>query len=212
MGCGDGIFTSSLKHLFNKSIGIEPSDLYEEAVKRSVSEEHNSLRFYKMDANITTFDHYKFDVVVSRRGPNPTAEIFRLLKDGGRFVFITIGEKDAIGIKRVFGRGQMHGGQSSVLEELIQELKDHGFQIEYGSDFLYEETYTSEESLHAFLQRVPIFEDYSNEDIPLLRKYCHDNYNEQKEICLKRHRVVLCAQKMPNKPLQQTRPSHVAEF
>ncbi|MBN2039739.1 MAG: class I SAM-dependent methyltransferase [Spirochaetes bacterium] len=196
MGCGDGIFTSLLVDLFDKCTGIEPSGLFAEALTRINQVNSSSLEFCKMDAKQTNFKNESFDIIISRRGPDPVNEIFRLLKPEGKFIFITIGEKDAYKLVNAFGRGQMYGRDGRASEDLKRKFSSNEFIIDSCEDFFYEESYDSIEKLHDFLKRVPIFEDYCKDDFLFLEKYYHENRKSDNSIDLSRHRVVLCASKI----------------
>ena len=196
MGCGDGKFTLSLSSYYREVVGVEPSDMFLAATKLKAQSDVRNITFERQDASRTSFDDSSFDVVYSRRGPNPHEEIKRLLRPGGNFVFITIGESDAKGIKNVFGRGQDFGKKESVKADLVADLKSRGFRFDLAEDYLYDEYYFSVEALDRFLHGVPIFEDYDTEkDKHLLLEHTR-GHSSEKGIVLPRHRVVIVANKV----------------
>ena len=106
-GCGDGKFAFPNRQIFLSITGIDVSKelLKIAGQKKSVLHVKNVI-FKFQDAGNTSFPAKSFDVIYSRRGPTPFSEFHRLLKQGGYFIGIDIGEKDCRGIKEIFGRGQ----------------------------------------------------------------------------------------------------------
>ncbi|MBI5356652.1 class I SAM-dependent methyltransferase [Candidatus Collierbacteria bacterium] len=196
-GCGDGKFAFQIAKYFLSITGIDTSKelLKIAGHKRSVLRVKNVI-FKLQNAAKTSFPAKSFDVIYSRRGPTPFAEFHRLLKSGGYFIGIDIGEKDCQGIKEIFGRGQDFGQwNTSRLVKDKQELKRVGFEIVFSQDYIYDEYYASHDDLDLFLQGVPIFEDFDSEkDKQSLREYVV-NFQTEKGIRFPRHRVVIAAEK-----------------
>src|SRR5260370_8031835 len=86
---------------------------------------------------------------------------------------ISIGEKDALDLKEIFGRGQGYKHRNtSALEWAQAGLQQAGFTVIYGQEVSYDEYYASLDNLDRFLQGVPIFEDFDSEkDRTLLETY-----------------------------------------
>ncbi len=195
MGCGDGGFTLSLSPYYQRVVGIEFSDLFNAASEAKQQSGLENVDFKRQDATHTSFANQTFDVIYSRRGPNPREEIDRLLQFQGHFVFITIGENDARSLKEVFGRGQNFGETASGREKIATSLEARGYQIHVAQDYLYDEFYFDPEALDRFLQGVPIFEDYDSlSDLENLTYYIAAN-RTARGIRLGRHRVLIHAQK-----------------
>lgn len=197
VGCADGRFTLSIAPNFQKIIAIDLSEGMLEAAKRLQEEKGiKNVNFEKKDAHRTAYKNASFDVVYSRRGPSSFPESYRLLKPGGYFVEIRIGEKDCQEIKEVFGRGQNFGQWNNPRIEIDRErLKDAGFEIVFLREFFYNEYYASYKDLDLFLQGVPIFEDFDSEkDKNLLEKYA-EKFKTEKGINLPRHRVIIVSKK-----------------
>jgi len=197
VGCADGRFTLSVAPNFKKIVAIDMSKGMLESAKKLQQEKMIiNVSFEEQNADKTTYPNGTFDLVYSRRGPTPFAEFYRLLKTGGYFIEINIGEKDCMEIKKIFGRGQNYGEWNiSKLEKDKQKLKDNKFKIIFAQDYFYDEFYASYEDLDLFLQGVPIFEDFDSEkDKELLQKYTNQ-FQTKKGIQLSRHRVVIVAKK-----------------
>jgi SAM-dependent methyltransferase len=196
-GCGDGKFAFENAQYFFHTTGIDVSKgLLKVAGEKQKILHVKNITFKCEDARKTSFPDASFDVIFSRRGPTPYGEFYRLLKPGGHFVGINIGEKDCQEIKVLFGRGQGYGEwNSSKLETDKEVLINAGFKIIFAKDYFCDEYYGSYEELDFFLQGVPIFEDFdSKKDESLLRQY-ERTFKTEKGIRLPRHRVVIVARK-----------------
>lgn len=198
VGCADGRFTLSIAPHFQRVIAIDlSSGMLDSARKLQKEQDVKNVIFEEQDASKTIYANNTFDVVYSRRGPTPFSEFHRLLKSGGYFVGINIGEKDCQEIKEIFGRGQGFGRWNiSRLEKDKRELKETGFEIIFAQDYFCDEYYASYDDLDLFLQGVPIFEDFdSSKDKKFLKEYVV-KFNTEKGIKLPRHRVILVAEKL----------------
>src|SRR3990172_3265851 len=133
----------------------------------------------------------KTNIVFCRRGPSFYKEYYRLLKKGGYYLEIGIGEKDCVNLKKVFGRGQGYGiWDQSRLEKDKNEFIQIDFRVIYAESISYNEYYNSIEALDRFLQGVPIFEDFNpDKDRTHLETYCK-KFKTPKGILLPRQRVV----------------------
>lgn len=197
-GCGDGKFAFQIAKYFLSITGIDVSkELLKIAGQKKSALHVKNVIFKFQDAGNTSFPAKSFDLIYSRRGPTPFTEFQRLLKSGGYFIGIDIGEKDCQGIKEIFGRGQgFKEWNTSSLEKDTQELKRVGFEIVFAQDFLYDEYYASHDDLDLFLQGVPIFEDFDSEkDKKSLKEYVA-KFQTEKGIRFPRHRVIIVAKKL----------------
>ena len=197
-GCGDGKFAFQIAKYFLSITGIDISkELLKIARQKQNTLQVKNVIFKLQDASKTSFSDKSFDLIFSRRGPTPFPEFQRLLKSGGYFIGINIGEKDCREIKEIFSRGQGFGQwNSSRLEQDKQELKEAGFEIIFAQDYFYDEYYASYDDLDLFLQGVPIFEDFDSEkDKKFLEEYVA-KFKSEKGIRLPRHRVVIIAEKL----------------
>lgn len=196
-GCGSGGFTLRMAPHFQWIIGIDGSQ--ERVAQARVEQQAQGIgnaQFELRNAKQSGFAPATFEVVYSRRGPTPYGEFHRLLKTGGHFLHIGIGEKDAWELKRLFGRGQgFREWKTGALELALERLRHAGFQVVSGREFLYDEYYASYHDLDLFLQSVPIFEDFASEqDRARLEAYTAMSQTE-KGIHLPRHRFVVVAVK-----------------
>jgi len=197
VGCGDCRFAFNIAEHFHKIIGIDNSrELLNVAKIKQKTLNVKNVSFLFQDASKTTFKDESFDIIYCRRGPSFFKEYYRLLKKGGYYLEIGIGGKDAMELKKVFGRGQ--GYEKMNTPRLLKdknELKKAGYKIVFAKDYFCSEYYISRRSLDDFLQGVPIFEDYdSKKDRRFLETYIRANTTD-KGIKLERHRGVTVSRK-----------------
>jgi SAM-dependent methyltransferase len=197
VGCADGRYSLTMSPNFEKVIAIDLSrGMLEAARKFQRDSGITNVSFLEEDSHHTSFPDSSFDLVYSRRGPSDLMESYRLLRKGGYFIEITIGEKDCQEIKEVFGRGQDFGKWDTLrLDRETKGLNEAGFNITFGQNFFYNEYYQSYQDLEIFLQGVPIFEDFDPvKDKVNLEEYTKTSVSE-KGIKLPRHRIVIVALK-----------------
>jgi len=197
IGCADGKFTISVAPHFKKVYGIDTSRVNLDIAESHRGDERSeNVEYSFQDAAHTSFSDSFFDLAYCRRGPSYYNEYSRILKTGGYYLEIDIGEKDSMELKRVFERGQGYGKENeSRLDKNREELKNLGFEIVFSENYNYSEYYPSYEQVDLFLQGVPIFEDYDSEkDKAKLEKYVAEN-TTAKGIVLPRHRIVLVVKK-----------------
>jgi SAM-dependent methyltransferase len=198
VGCADGKFTISVSPHFKKIYGIDTSKVNLDIAKsHSGDKGSENVEYSLQDAAHTNFGDSFFDLAYCCRGPSYYQEYGRIIKPGGHYIEIGIGEEDTMELQKAFGRGQGYGKwDNSRLDKDINELKDAGFEIVFSENYHYSEYYPSYKNLDLFLQGVPIFEDYDPvKDRPHLEKYV-SSHTTPKGILLSRHRVVLSARKI----------------
>lgn len=132
VGCADGYFTLLVAPYFKKIIAIDLSKgMLKSAVNLKKEKGIANVSFEYQDAQKITYKDLSFDVVYNRRGPQDFPQFFRVLKNGGYYIEIRIGENDTRTLKEVFGRGQGYGQWQSVLKEDTARLGRSGFKIIY---------------------------------------------------------------------------------
>ena len=198
IGCADGKFTLSIAPFFKKVYGIDTSKVNLDIAKSHGGDERSkNVKYSLQDASHTSFDDSFFDTAYCRRGPSYYKEYHRVLKTKGQYIEIDIGEKDAVELKKIFGRGQGYGKwDKSTLDKNVKELQDLGFQVIFSENYHYFEYYPSYKEFDLFLQGVPIFEDFDSEkDKVALQRYV-EKFTNDKGIQLSRHRLVMVMQKV----------------
>ena len=198
IGCADGRFTLKVAEKFHKIFAIDiSSEMLAKAKQFQEEQKISNVVFQKANAEKLPFQDKYFDLIYSRRGPSPYSEISRVIKQGGHYLEICIGEKDAKELKEVFGRGQGFGDwDTSVSKTKTDSLLSQGFKIIFVHDYFYSEIYPDIENLDLFLQGVPIFKDFdSQKDKDHLLSYVA-KMKVADGIELNRHRVVIVAEKL----------------
>jgi len=198
VGCADGRFTLSVADHFKRIVAIDISKGMLKAAKKFQQKSGiANVTFFERDLHSLSDDTGAFDVVYCRRGPTDYPLFHIVLKPGGFYLEIGIGEKDAQALKEVFGRGQNFGNwNESTLEKDKAILKALGFEFLYSRDFFYNEYYPTYEDIDLFLQGVPIFEDYDPvKDKAFMEAYTRP-HSSDKGIRLERHRIVIVARKL----------------
>ena len=137
LGCGGGEFTIRMASLA-VVVALDPfREMLDYAGSLSGCEHATWVRGV---GEALPFRGAAFDVVYSRRGPGSVPrvlpEVARVLRPGGRFLEITIGERNAWELADVFGRGQMKGVEEPRSSTLRQRLKEHGLTPLLVRDFV----------------------------------------------------------------------------
>jgi ubiquinone/menaquinone biosynthesis C-methylase UbiE len=201
VGCGIGKFTLEIAKRARKVVGI---DFSEEAIGRAKRNQalakQENARFEFARADRLPFADETFDLVVSRRGPvtdsvTSLSEAYRVLRIGGRFLEITIGEKDKANITKIFGRGQMFGVKERIAVSKSKMLKAVGFKVVEIRDYLATEIFQSMQDLIIRLNSAPIIPSFDvNRDaryLELVEKRCKTRRGIETEV----HRVTIIAAK-----------------
>lgn len=199
VGCGDCRFAFEIADYFSEIVGIDNSKELLSIAQSKKDELHiKNVSFFLQNADNIQFEDSYFDIIFCRRGPTYFKEYYRLLKKGGYYIEIGIGEKDTQELQEVFGRGQGFGrwkDEKTRIQKDADEMKGEGFSIIFAKEYFYNEYYKSINDLDIFLQGVPIFEDYGLEnDSKLLEEYA-SKFKTTKGIQLSRHRIVFIGQK-----------------
>jgi len=197
-GCGDCKYTFEIAGNFKKIVGIDTSEeLLKIAKQKKPSSGLRNVSIFLQDAAKTGFKDGSFDIIYSRRGPTYYQEYFRLLKMGGYYFEIAVGEKDCVEIKEIFQRGQNYEKwNESKLKEKERKVKDIGFKVIFAQDYFYNKYYRSYNDLDLFLQTVPIFEDFDSEEDKIFLKEYTGKYKEEKGIKLPCHRIIMQLEKI----------------
>lgn len=197
IGCADGKFTLKVARHFKQIIAIDTSSEMLKVARRFQAEQKvSNVIFQEAEAEKLPFQDEYFDLIYSRRGPSPYSEISRVIKQGGYYLEICIGEKDAKELKEVFGRGQGFGKWDTPIAKIkADNLVGQDFKIGFVRNYFYSEVFSDVESLDLFLQSVPIFKDFDSErDKDFILSYAQ-KMKVDEGIELKRHRVVIVAEK-----------------
>ncbi len=200
VGCADGVFTIDIAKRAERVVGIDNSGkMIEKAEENRKKARESNVLFAVMDANKMSFEDESFDVVFSRRGPATSSpeslkECYRVLKKGGVFIEITIGEKDCRELGDIFGRCQTLKIEHPVSSTKSSMLKNVGFDDVNAEDFIYKERLATMEDMIMLLETTPIIQDFDREkdrnSTEKLRRLLGSE-----NIVIGRHRVMLIGKK-----------------
>lgn len=161
-GCGNAAFTLRIAAKAKQVKGIDISTTaLRQAETRLVRSGLANVGFSLEDAGKLSFRKNTFDVVYSRRGPGSDStqtlsEAYRVLRNNGIFMEITIGERDKQNLARIFGRGQMFGLKRQVSMMKQEMLEKVGFVKVVTRDYLGTEVFRAMSDLMVRLRSAPI--------------------------------------------------------
>jgi len=201
VGCGPGEFTLRVGRIAKTVTGIDTSKVALEFAKRNLARSRlENVAFRYGDAGKLPFRDSSFDLAYSRRGPASDSkqnltEIFRVLRRGGVFMEITIGERDKQNVARIFRRGQKLGFKGQVSDVKKRWLEQVGFKISEARDYLATEIFHSMNDLIIRLKTAPIIPNFDVERDEKFLEAVKTKCITERGIETQVHRVVLIAEK-----------------
>jgi SAM-dependent methyltransferase len=162
IGCGPGEFTIRVGRVAKSVTGIDTSKVALEFAKRNVAKSGlKNVMFRHGNARNLPFPSKSFELAYSRRGPasdskHNLTEVLRVLRKGGAFMEITIGERDKQNLAEIFGRGQMLGFKGQVSAVKKHWLEKVGFKTSMARDYIGTEIFHSLDDLIIRLKTAPI--------------------------------------------------------
>ena len=170
---------------------ILATDFSEEMIKtanKNLKESgRKKITFRIMDnLNMDTPKEY-FDVVVARNTVTDPKQIYETLKDGGYLIVQGVDMYDCHELKRIYGRGQAFHDTKPISIIDYENILDAGFkdvelvpihEIEYFKD---------QETLYKFLLKVPILNDFSEEEGGIFDYYMPSLEEDKLEEYIKRN-------------------------
>ena len=194
LGCGSGELTLKLSPFFKEIIGIDPfKDYIQTAQQQKKEGTIKNVIFRVADGKNLPFEDGYFDIVFSSRGPLSAdidfmRESFRVLKKGGLMIEETIGEKDKLELKKIFGQGQSYPIQEKKLDSVKKLLNQSGMKLIESKYFLFYQVYPSIDSVIEILERAPI--------IPYFDKIKDKLYVEKVNNKLNKHGIKLSSHRL----------------
>lgn len=165
-GCGSGQFTLRIAEKAKEVKGVDISTVALVQAERNLARTKlSNVRFRLADSRRLPFPANSFDIVYSRRGPGsdsiPTLrEARRVLRKGGAFMEITIGERDKENLARIFGRGQILGIRRRVSLAKKESLERTGFTRVVTRDYIGTEVFREMRDLLIRLKSAPIIPSF----------------------------------------------------
>jgi len=198
--CGSGELTLKLSPFFKEIIGIDPFEDYINSAEKTKNKVGAKNVVFKVaDGKNLPFEDDYFDIVFSSRGPlsdniNFIGESFRVLRKGGLMIEETIGEKDKIELKKIFGRGQNYPNSEIKIESVKKLLTQSGMKLVESKYFKFYQIYSSINEVVEILERAPIIPNFNKtKDKAHLEKV--DKKLNNKGIKLSSHRLFWVAKK-----------------
>ena len=122
------------------------------------------IEFRIMDnLNMDTPKEY-FDVVVARHTPTDPKQIYETLKPNGYLIVQGVDKYDCYELKRIFGRGQAYNDTKPISIIDYENILDAGFKDVELIPIHEVEYFKDKGTLYNFLLKVPIIDDFSEED------------------------------------------------
>lgn len=201
LGCGSGELTIKLAHNFKEIIGVDfISEYLETAKKDKRRHKIKNIEFIRADAKNLPFDDETFDLIYSSRGPLSAdydfiKESLRVLKKGGLLIEETIGEKDKLEIKKIFGRGQNYLLKNKRIDSIRAWLKKGKASLLLSKGYFYHTSFQIK-GIIELLQRAPIIEDFNLEKDKIFLKKIEEQLMTSEGIILSSHRLHWVAKKL----------------
>jgi len=201
IGCGPGEFTLRVAKRARSVVGADSSKVALRMAGRNLAKKALiNVVFRYGEARNLPFANESFDFAYSRRGPASDskkclAEVMRVLRRGGTFTEITIGERDKQNLAEIFGRGQMLGCRGQVSAVKRRWLEETGFREVSSRDYLGTEVFRSMKDLMVRLLSAPIIPSFDVEGdrrfLDAVRAKCTTERGVETPV----HRVILVAKK-----------------
>lgn len=123
-----------------------------------------NITFKVMDNLKLNFPKNYFDVVVARHTIIDPMQIHKILKKGGVLLVRGVDKYDCHELKRIFGKGQGTKDVTPISVVDYENILDAGFNDVELVPLHEREFYKNKETLYRFLLKVPILDDFSEEN------------------------------------------------
>jgi len=193
LGCGSGELTIEMAPYFKEIIGI---DFCKEYIDSANKIKVPNVKFIIADASKLPFKDESFDMIYSSRGPLSSQEkilieSLRVLKKKGLLIEETIGEKDKLELKKIFGRGQNYPIKKAKLKSIKEMLSKNGVNLLISKYYSYKKMYPTIEDVIELLNHAPIIPEFNEKkDKDKISKL-----KSKKEIILGFHRLIWVGKK-----------------
>ncbi len=161
IGCGTGRTVKQLAPRVKEAWGIDRTRILINAAKKGAP---SNAHFKVADGRRLPFPDEAFDTLISQRGPATenmrfAKEVRRVLRRGGIFIALSIGEHDKENVKRIFSRGQRYNEMIQGRTERDRQrrlLRGLGFRRINVKDYNVVEYFPTLDDLVSRLERAPI--------------------------------------------------------
>jgi len=164
IGTGGGKKLLDVARFVKKAYGIDHQESMIITANENLGKsEMSNVEFKLADAKELPFPAEYFNVVMCRHAPFYAEEVYRVLRHCGTFLTQQVySEKDALNIKRIFGRGQGFGREyeSNPVRRYVQELQATGLKILRKDTYNATEYYADMADLIFLLRNTPLVPDF----------------------------------------------------
>ena len=171
LGTGGG---EKLLKSFPEVKEIIGTDLSEEMIKTAnenlKKSNRKNITFKVMDNLKLDFPDNYFDVVVARNTVTDPKQVYKCLKKGGYLFIRGVDKADCLGLKLLFGKGQGFNDVKPISIIDYENVLNAGFSDVELIPIHEREYFKNEKLFKGFLRKVPILEDFSEDD-PIINKY-----------------------------------------
>ena len=165
LGTGGGEKVLSLFPKVKEILGTDFSEgMIETANKNLKVSGRNDVSFKIMDnLHMDVLDDY-FDIVVARNTVTDPKQIYKCLKKGGYLLLTGVDKDDCWSLKLLFGRGQGYNDKKPISIVDYENVLKAGFKDVELIPLHEREYFKNEYLFKEFLKKVPIIDDFNNED------------------------------------------------
>lgn len=164
VGTGGGERFLRLAPYFGRGLGTDISEeMIATARANTTPDLAGTVDFRVMPAENLELDDESFDVVLNRHANLCPAEIFRVLRPGGRFITQQVGDRNTELICRVFGctpGGEYGASRWDDVPAVREELRALGCEIEVWAEYDVRYWFLDLESFAFWLKAIPMPEDF----------------------------------------------------
>ena len=154
------------------------SSMIETANNNLIKSGRKNITFRLMDnLNMDVLDDY-FDIVVARNTVTDPKQIYKCLKKGGHLLIHGVDMYDCYSLKLLFGRGQAYNDVKPISIVDYENVLNAGFDDVELVPLHVREYFKSKELFMAFLKKVPIIDDFS-EELGDNKQYFSDSLDEK---------------------------------
>ncbi|MBQ9313733.1 MAG: class I SAM-dependent methyltransferase [Clostridia bacterium] len=105
-----------------------------------------------------------FDVVVARNTPSCPKQIYECLKPGGYLIIHGVDKYDCFNLKKLYGKGQAYDDTTPISIIDYSAVIDAGFKDAELVPLHEREYFKNEDLLYKFMLKVPILDEFSEEE------------------------------------------------
>ena len=146
-----------------------------------------NITFKIMDNLNMNVEDESFDVVVARNTVTDPKQIYKALKPGGYLLIHGVDKDDCHELKRIFGRGQGYYDKTPISISDYDNVLDAGFSDVELVPVHEREYFKNRELFKAFLLKVPIIDDFSEENLDVKDYYKETLEDDKLDLYIERN-------------------------